>query len=87
MSGEASGGFAQGRSTSRPPLFVGNNFVHWRSLIKMFIIDQDLELWNIIETGSKVPVKDRPNGTKVVKTEAEYIQADLELVSKNYRAT
>ena len=86
MSGEASGGFAQGRSTSRPPLFVGNNFVHWRSLMKMFIIDQDLELWNIIENGPKIPEKDGPNGTKVAKKESEYIQADLELVSKNYRA-
>ena len=86
MSGEASGGFAQGRSTSRPPLFLGNNFVHWRSLMKMFIIDQDLELWNIIESGPKIPEIDGPNDTKVAKKESEYNQADLETISKNYRA-
>ena len=54
--------------------------------MKMFIIDQDLELWNIIKNGPKIPVKDGPNGTKFAKTEAEFIQADLELISKNYKA-
>ena len=54
--------------------------------MKMFIIDQDLELWNIIENGPKIPEKDRPNDTKVAKKESEYNQADLETISKNYRA-
>ena len=44
MSFVGDGGFAQGRAANRPPLFCGDNFVHWKSLMKMFIMDQDLEL-------------------------------------------
>ena len=52
--------------------------------MKMFIIDQDLKLWNIIENGPKIPEKDGPNDTKLAKKESEYNQADLETISKNY---
>ena len=79
------GGFSQGRSTNRPPLFCGNNFAHWRSLMQMFIIDQDIELWDIIKKGPKTPLK-TVDGVLVPKTESEYTQADLENISKNYRS-
>ena len=49
--------FAQGCSYSKPPLFYGTNFSHWKTLIKMFVIDQDMELWDIITKGPKVPMK------------------------------
>ena len=49
--------FAQGRSCFRPPLFCGINFSHWKILMKMFVIDQDIELWDFITKGSKVPIK------------------------------
>ena len=44
MNSQGDGGFAQGRVSNRPPLFCGNNFDHLRSLMQMFIIDQDLEI-------------------------------------------
>ena len=80
------GFFAQGRSCSRPPLFYRTNFSHWKTLMKMFLIDQDMELWDIITKGSKVPMKKDAQGNDVLKTESEYSQSDLEAVSKNYRA-
>lgn len=86
MSSQGDGGFAQGRSAHRPPLFVGNNFAHWKSLMKMFVIDQDLELWDIIVKGPRVPMKDGSDGTRVAKSEDEFSQTDLEQVAKNYRA-
>ena len=86
MSRVAEGGFEQGRSTNRPPLFCGNNFAHWRSLMKMFIIDQDMELWDITQRGPRVPMKTVEGGARVPKLESEYNQTDLENVAKNYRA-
>ena len=68
MAGEGQGGFGQGRSITRPPLFVGNNFMHWKSLMQMFIIDQDLELWHIITRGPNTPTRDGSNNTRVNKT-------------------
>ena len=86
MNSVGDGGFSQGRSTNRPPLFCGNNFAHWRSLMQMFIIDQDMELWDIIKRGPKVPMKTTESGASVPKSESEYTQTDLESISKNYRA-
>ena len=78
--------FAQGRSCSRPPLFCGTNFSHWKTLMKMFVIDQDMELWEIITKGPKIPMKKDVHENDVIKSESEYSQTDLEWVSKNYRA-
>ena len=64
--------FAQGRSCSRPPLFCGTNFSHWKTLMKMFVIDQDMELWDIITKGTKVPMKKDAQGNDVLKTKSEY---------------
>ena len=76
--------FAQVPSSSKPPLFCGTNLCHWKTLMKMFIIDQDMELWDIIIKGPKVPKDAQRND--IAKSESEYSQSDLESVSKNYRA-
>ena len=52
----------------------------------MFVIDEDMELWDIITKGPKVPMKKGAQGNSVVKSESEYSQSDLESMSKNYRA-
>ena len=60
--------------------------MHWKSLMQMFVIDQDLELWHIIMRGPNIPKKEGPNGTRVDKSEDEYTQTDLESVAKNFKA-
>ena len=86
MSAKATGGFEQGRSLNRPPLFCGNNFAHWRALMKMYLIDQDLALWQIIETGPYIITTPGPNGGTVEKNPKDYSADDLEKSSKNYKA-
>ena len=54
--------------------------------MQIFIIDQDMELWDIIRKRPKVPVKTTESGASVPKSESKYIQTDLESISKNYRA-
>ena len=54
--------------------------------MKMFVIDKDMELWDIKTKGPNVPMKKDAQGNDVVKFESEYSQSDLESVSKNYRA-
>ena len=44
MNSQGDGSFAQGRASNCPSLFRGNNFAHTRSLMKTFIIDQDLKI-------------------------------------------
>ena len=43
--------------------------------MKMFVIDQDMKLWDIITKGPKVPMKKDAQGNDVVKSEFEvYLQ-------------
>ncbi len=86
MKAFGNGDFAPGRANNRPPLFCGNNFSHWNSLMKMFIIDLDMELWYIIENGPKVPMKTNEAGLQVPKDPSEFTHTDMEMVAKNYRA-
>lgn len=57
--------FAQGRSCSRPPLFCEVNISYWKTLMKMFVINQDMELRDIVIKGSKVPTKKDSKGNDV----------------------
>ena len=54
--------------------------------MKMFVIDQDMKLWDIITKGPKVPMKKEALGNDIKKSESEFTQSDLESVSKNYGA-
>lgn len=54
--------------------------------MKMFIIDQDLELWHTIQNGPLVPIKKNGNEEDVSKAENEFNQEDLDKVTKNDRA-
>ena len=54
--------------------------------MKMFVIDQDMELWGIITKVYKVPTKKDTEGNDVQKSESKYSRSDLEVMSKNYRA-
>ena len=85
MSRKGDGGFAQGRSTNRPPLFVGENFSHWKCLMEMYIKDQDMEMWKIIEKGP-IKITKKESGAEVEKPEQEWSSDDLEKISKNFRA-
>ena len=40
--------------------------------MKMFVIDQDIELWDIITKGAKVPMKKDAQGNDVEKSESEF---------------
>ena len=53
--------------------------------MKMFIMDQDLELWSIIQKGPHTFSKEE-DGKKIFKTEDELTSTELEKHSKNYRA-
>ena len=54
--------------------------------MQMFIIDQDLELWEIIKRGQNVPMKPGPNNVEVPKADTEHNRDDLESIAKNFKA-
>jgi len=85
MAASGEGYYDQGRSTVRPPLFRGTNFLYWKNLMQMFIKTEDYELWNIVTKGPYVP-QITIDGKTVTKTEDQYTQEDFARLSKNYKA-
>ncbi|KAE8708574.1 hypothetical protein F3Y22_tig00110338pilonHSYRG00158 [Hibiscus syriacus] len=43
--------------TDKPPYFNGDNYHHWKKLMKVFIQSNDLDVWKIIENGYSSPKK------------------------------
>ena len=54
---------SEGSNVNRPPLFTGEKFDYWKDKIKTFIESNQLELWDVIESGYQVPIQN--DGTPV----------------------
>ena len=54
--------------------------------MKMFVIDEDMNLWEIMKNCPKIPRKKDASGNDIPKSECEFNQTDLEAVLMNYRA-
>ncbi|KAK8956741.1 Plastid division protein PDV2 [Platanthera zijinensis] len=42
--------FPEGQGVSRPPLFMGSDYSHWRTRIKIFLMTQNMDVWVMIQT-------------------------------------
>ena len=74
--------YDQGRSIVRRPLFKDTNFAYRKSVMQMFIKNEDYELWNIVTKGPYIPMT-TIDGKVVKKTEEQYTQEDYARLSKN----
>ena len=45
------GGYLEGQSTTRPPLFDGKNYAFWEERMRIFIQSTDFRIWMLIEHG------------------------------------
>ena len=48
----------EGGHMNRPPLFNGENFDYWKDKIKAFFETQNLDLWDIVQSGYILPMND-----------------------------
>ena len=76
---------AEGQSTTRPPLFNGENYNYWKVRMMIFIQANSYEEWNIISKGPKIPSKLVEN-RRVPKEENEYDENDFKMVQLNAKA-
>jgi len=42
-------------SSTKPPLFNGTNFTFWKFRMKTYLMSLDMEVWNIVVDGYKIP--------------------------------
>ncbi|WMV57546.1 hypothetical protein MTR67_050931, partial [Solanum verrucosum] len=77
------------QSSTRPPLFKGQFYTHWRIKIKDYLLAEDIEVWDVICKGPYVPTMEVKLGeiTRVIpKTRKQYNDSDKQLVQKNHKA-
>ncbi|CAL9113833.1 unnamed protein product [Musa textilis] len=49
--------FREGFLIVRPPFFDSSDYTYWKTRMRVFLISQDLDLWNVIENGFQLPSK------------------------------
>ena len=42
---------------NRPPYFKGNDYPFWKTRMRIFLMAQDIDLWDIVENGPHIPTK------------------------------
>ncbi|KAG2727786.1 hypothetical protein I3760_01G174400 [Carya illinoinensis] len=80
-----SASFGEGQSSSRPPLFCGDNYSFWKVRMRIFIQAQGREIWKCIVNGPYIPTK-VVDGVKVKKEEEEFDCEDDRLYTLNLTA-
>ncbi|KAG2725726.1 hypothetical protein I3760_01G079900 [Carya illinoinensis] len=70
--------FGECQSSSRPPLFCGDNYAFWKVRMRIFLQAQGREIWKCIVNGPYIPTK-VVDGVKVKKEEQ-----DLTTIGKVY---
>ncbi|WMV33441.1 hypothetical protein MTR67_026826 [Solanum verrucosum] len=77
------------QSPTKPPLFNRQFYRWWKVRMRDYLMDEDIEVWNVICEGPSVPtmeVKDGEVTRVIVKTRQQYNDADKRLVEKNHKA-
>ncbi|KAG6662692.1 hypothetical protein CIPAW_03G261000 [Carya illinoinensis] len=77
--------FGEGQSSSRPPLFCGDNYSFWKVRMRIFLQAQGREIWKCIVNGPYIPTK-VVGGVKVKKEEEEFDREDDRLYTLNLTA-
>ncbi|KAL5576060.1 hypothetical protein UlMin_017759 [Ulmus minor] len=76
---------SEGNSTTRPPLFNGNNYGYWKARIIIFLQSMEYELWEVIEKGPYIPMN-KVEGSLVEKSKSEWNDIDKKQISINAKA-
>ncbi|GAV62025.1 zf-CCHC domain-containing protein/DUF4219 domain-containing protein/UBN2 domain-containing protein [Cephalotus follicularis] len=73
-------------SISKPPLFDGNNYSHWKTKMTIFIQALDFNLWDIIIYDPELPQTISKEGVKSLKPRILYTDEDRKKVQLNAKA-
>ncbi|GAB2298642.1 hypothetical protein Dimus_038539 [Dionaea muscipula] len=79
-----------GYCPTKPPLFNGENYPHWKKNFELFALANDIKAWRIIKSGPKKIEKKVKVGditTRVEKSIDEYIDEDDKVAQINHKAT
>ena len=74
-------------SISKPPFFNGSNYYFWKGKMKLFLMSQSVDMWNIVTEGNYVPqTTDAVTHIVTPTPEASWTKNDKEKVLLNSKA-
>src|SRR4030065_1207439 len=74
-------------SISKPPFFNGSNYYFWKGKMKLFLMSQSVDMWNIVTEGNHVPqTTDAVTRIVTPTPEASWTKNDKEKVLLNSKA-
>ncbi|WCJ38004.1 hypothetical protein M5689_019089 [Euphorbia peplus] len=76
----------EGSSTTRPPLFNGNNYSYWKKRMMYFIQAQNMSAWYVITDGDSIPTRMEQGLGNVVIPQREYTDDILKKLQTNASA-
>ena len=77
--------YSEGQSSNRPPCFNGSNYAYWKNRMRIYMIAQDFDLWQLVVNGPHIPIKIVDN-VEIEKTVEEYNDIDKRLIKMNANA-
>ncbi|WCJ39310.1 hypothetical protein M5689_020307 [Euphorbia peplus] len=76
----------EGSSTTRPPLFNGDNYSYWKKRMMYFIQAQNMSAWFVITDGDFIPTRMEPGLGNVIIPQREYSDEILKKLQTNASA-
>ena len=73
------------QSTVRPPLFISDNYVYWKTRMRLFIQGTDYEAWRVIVNGPLILTK-KVGDEDVIKEESKWDANDIKMAQLNVKA-
>ena len=73
------------QSTVRLPLFISDNYVYWKTRMRLFIQGTDYEAWRVIVNGPLILTK-KVGDEDVIKEESEWDANDIKMAQLNAKA-
>ena len=63
--------FREGQSTTRPLYFDGNDYLYWKTRIRIYLQALDYKIWEIVNDGPFMPLTKNEVGENIPKPSRE----------------
>ncbi|KAH9648505.1 hypothetical protein KPL70_025607 [Citrus sinensis] len=78
--------FREGQSTTRPPYFNGNDYLYWKTRMRIYLQALDYEIWEIVNDGPFMPLTKNEVGEDIPKPSRDWNEFEKRKASLNSKA-
>ncbi|KAH9680684.1 hypothetical protein KPL71_026646 [Citrus sinensis] len=78
--------FREGQSTIRPPFFDGNDYLYWKTRMRIYLQALDYEIWEIVCDGPFMPLTKNEVGEDIPKPSRKWNELEKRKATLNSKA-